>query len=334
MKRLVLFGVMALLASWLVTGCSDNGEDQEQGASESPMVVKVNSEVIIEEEVAKEETRMLQQMARGRDPSVMERMRPQARKQAVANLVNRKLLEQAAESGGYSKEPEKTEQRIKEIRDRFDSEADYHNQLASSGITEEKLRQQILDGTRIEKMIDEWTANMPAIPDSQALNYYNNYHQQFERQERVKASHILMKVDSNTTQQEKMEKKEKLAGIKREIKQGSDFAEMAREYSEGPSGEEGGNLGFFERGQMVPPFEKAAFSMEKGEISDLVESRFGYHLIKVTGREEAGTTPFEEVKDRIKEYLSESQEQQIVMEHLDSLRAESEIEYADSSLAQ
>jgi peptidyl-prolyl cis-trans isomerase C len=334
MRKLILVSSVVFLTFCLMASCSDEKKSDDEVKTESLVVVKVNSEEITEEEVAKEANRLLQQMTRERGHFEVESLRPQAREQAVSNLVNRNLLEQAAEAGGYSGDPEKAMERIQQIRDRFDTEEDYQNQLASSGVTEEELEEEMIEGTKIEALIDEWISGVGEIEDSEAKEYYNDNIEQFQNPQRVRASHIVLRVDSNTTEQERIAKREQLAGIRRDIEQGADFAEMAIEHSEGPSSSRGGDLGFFGRGQMVKPFEEAAFNMEKGELSDLVESRFGYHLIKVTDRQEAGTTPFDEAKEQIKNILQNSKKREVFEEHLDSLREASNIEYADSTLAQ
>lgn len=334
MRKLILASGIVFLSFCLIAGCSDEKKKDEEIKPESDVVVKVNSDVVTEEQVAKEESRLLQQISRERGQGAAESMRSQVRKQAVANLVNRNLLEQAAESGGYSSDPEKATERMEQIKGSFETEADYQNRLASSGVTEEDLEEDLLESTKIEALINDWTSEMEEIDDSEAKEYYNNNIEQFQNPERVRASHIILMVDTSTTEQEKIAKKGELAGIRRKIEEGADFAEMAIEHSEGPSSSRGGDLGFFGRGQMVEPFEEAAFNMEKGEVSDLVESRFGYHLIKVTDRQEAGTTPFEEAKEQIKNMLQNSRKREIFQEHLDSLRVASDIEYADSSLAQ
>ncbi len=130
------------------------------------------------------------------------------------------------------------------------------------------------------------------VPDTEVKEYYENNKEKFARGETVNASHIL--VDSE----------EKANAILSEIEAGKSFEDSAREYSSCPSKDNGGNLGDFGRGQMVPEFDKAVFSMAVGEITKTpVKTQFGYHLIKLISKSESDTTPFEEIKDDIKEAL-------------------------------
>ncbi|HKJ64499.1 MAG TPA: SurA N-terminal domain-containing protein [Desulfopila sp.] len=138
--------------------------------------------------------------------------------------------------------------------------------------------------------------------DSIAQYYWDNIGD-FTSQERRKARHILFAVDENSAEEVHAEKRQKAQEIMEMARQGSDFAELARQYSEGPSKAQGGELGFFSRGQMVAPFEEAAFRLEQGEISDVVKTDFGYHIIKIEEIIPKSTRSLEEVSEIIKEQL-------------------------------
>jgi len=144
------------------------------------------------------------------------------------------------------------------------------------------------------------------VPSDDITAYFNSHRQEYDRPEEVRASHILIRVDSNASEEEKLTAKLKLDNIRSDIKKGADFAEMARKYSDDPgSKEKGGDLGFFRRGMMVKPFEEAAFSLKTNELSDLIETPFGFHLIKVTGRHAAQKSTLAEVRGKIVEILKE-----------------------------
>ena len=114
----------------------------------------------------------------------------------------------------------------------------------------------------------------------------------------------------------------------------ADFASMAQEHSSCPSKTRGGDLGFFPRGQMVGEFEEVAFALDVGQISDVVETKFGFHIITVTDKKAASTVPFDQSKADITAFLDNQKEQQAVASYIDSLRSIATIQYADTSSTQ
>ena len=132
----------------------------------------------------------------------------------------------------------------------------------------------------------------------------------FKQPAQVKASHILIKVEPTADDAAKAAARKKIEEVRQKLTDGGDFAELAKEYSEGPSGPKGGDLGFFRRGQMVKPFEDAAFSMKINEVSAPVETRFGYHLIEVTDIKPEQTLAYADVKDKIAQRLKQEKIQE------------------------
>jgi peptidyl-prolyl cis-trans isomerase D len=141
------------------------------------------------------------------------------------------------------------------------------------------------------------------ITDADIQDYYDIHTDQYEKPEEIRARHILFRLDPNASEQEKVKVREKAQQVLAKAKSGTDFAELAKQYSEDSTASNGGDLGFFKRGQMVPSFEKAAFSLEPGQISDLVESPFGIHIIKVEAKHAAETKTLDQVRPEIVETL-------------------------------
>ncbi len=137
------------------------------------------------------------------------------------------------------------------------------------------------------------------ITEKEIESYYEYNAKMYSQPKQVKAKHILFKVAQDDTEEVKNKVKERAEKVLEKARKGDDFAALAKEYSEGPSKSQGGDLGYFKTGQMEPPFEEAAFALKKGEISDLVQTRFGYHIILVEDIKEAGMTPLEQVREDI-----------------------------------
>ncbi|MCU0615121.1 MAG: peptidylprolyl isomerase [Desulfobacterales bacterium] len=142
----------------------------------------------------------------------------------------------------------------------------------------------------------------------------------------VKASHILIKLDPQADEAQKIEARKKIEDIAKKLSAGEDFAELAKNYSECPSSANGGDLGSFRRGQMVQAFEDAAFSMNPGETSPVVETHFGFHIIKVSEKQPEGTFPLEEVKPQIQQVLTREKVQKLLEKDIENLKSKADIE--------
>jgi peptidyl-prolyl cis-trans isomerase D len=142
------------------------------------------------------------------------------------------------------------------------------------------------------------------VSDLEVKDYYEYNLEMFREPEKVRARHILFKLAPDASEATEKKVREKAEKVLKEARKGKDFAALARKYSEGPSKKNGGDLGYFSKGQMVKSFEEAAFSMKKGEISDLIRTRFGYHIIKVEDIKKAETKPLKDVRDQIVKTLT------------------------------
>jgi peptidyl-prolyl cis-trans isomerase C len=167
----------------------------------------------------------------------------------------------------------------------------------------EKIQYLMNDYLFKEYLMKVVTKDVIATEEDQK-QYYKLYKDKFSFPEQVKVRHILFKFSPNMSEEERKKLKERAEMVLERLKKGEDFAELAAEYSEDPgSAKKGGDLGYFQRGKMIKPFEEAAFSLKPGQLSEIVETRFGYHIIKGEDYKEAGTKTFNEVKDSIKAEL-------------------------------
>ncbi len=163
----------------------------------------------------------------------------------------------------------------------------------------------------------EGLAAAQPVSDEEIKAYYEANPGEFERQEELKARHILIEVPEGADDQQVTEAREQAQALVERLRDGADFAELAREYSDGPSSAQGGDLGWFARGEMVEAFEAAAFALDTGEISDPVRTSFGFHVITVEDRKPSGTQPFEEVQDEIRQEIGADKAAQKMSDLLD-----------------
>lgn len=238
------------------------------------------------------------------------------REQILEKLIEDELIVQEAEKEKITVDEKEVDDQLANFKKQIESNKDYKEYLTKNNIDDAFLRNKMKMDSLLRDFKLAFEKQHP-ISEEDLSKYYDENLEQFRINE-VRASHILIKtVDDNRVplpEKEKAEAKVKAQAILDKIKAGEDFATLAKENSEDPgSGANGGDLGFFPKGQMVKPFEEAAFSMKVGDLSDLVESDYGYHIIKVTDKKDE-TSTFAEVKDRIKTILTDKAYQDYISE--------------------
>jgi peptidyl-prolyl cis-trans isomerase C len=222
----------------------------------------------------------------------------------VDNIVNTEALILQATSEGIAVDSAKAKENYDQFKKQFPTEDAFKELLKAQEMTEEEIKQEFERTTRIRALLEKNIFSKVVISPEDVRKYYDANKPEFERKESVHASHILARIvtsaDPKATEESKAKAKLKIAEVEKKLKAGADFAKLATEESEDPgSGPKGGDLGFFSRGQMVPAFEKTAFELEAGKVSPVVESDFGFHIIKVWEKKSAGVTSFEEASKAI-----------------------------------
>ena len=244
----------------------------------------------------------------------------------LESLIDREVLFQESQKEGIEVKADEISDQLKKIKQRYPDETQFAEMLKGIGLTESDVQTQIKRGMAIQQLIDKEVGDKVKISDEESKQYYDTHPEFFKQPEQVNASHILIKVDENASEAQKAEARKKIQEVQQKLQKGEDFATLAKTYSEGPSAPQGGNLGYFRRGQMVKPFEDAAFKLKPGETSDIVETRFGYHLIKVIDKQPEKTLAYAEIKDRLNELLKKQKLETEVDVYIDNLRKDAKIE--------
>ncbi len=252
--------------------------------------------------------------------------------QIVERLIDQQLMDGAVSKANITVTDAQLDAKLEEIRKEISEASEesggearsLEDMVAELGITQEELRDSIRQSIAIEKLL---VSNGLQEPDSaQVRTFYDANQEMFQQPEQIRARHILVKVEPEASEEDWEAARVRAEEIYKEAsKKGADFAAVARQRSEGPSAPQGGELGLFPRGQMVPEFENVAFEMKKDEISKIVRTQFGWHIIQVTEKKPAGVLEFSEVEPRLKRELRNQAIQQALQEYLEKLRAESQI---------
>ncbi len=242
------------------------------------------------------------------------------------NLITRELLWQESQKSGVKITDSAVDEEIANWKKQFSDEAQFKTILASMNVSEEDLKAQMKQRLSVQTFLDKKLEEKIAVSDKEVKEYYDSHPDDFKQPEQVKASHILVKVDSKADEAGKAQARKKIEDIEKQVKKGEDFAVIAKSSSDCPSKENGGDLGYFSRGQMVKPFEDAAFALKTGEVSKIVETRFGYHLIKAVDKKADKTLSYDEVKDELKDYLKQQKKVKEIGDYSQELKGKAKIE--------
>jgi peptidyl-prolyl cis-trans isomerase C len=250
----------------------------------------------------------------------------QMKNEVLESLIDRELLFQESKKKGIKVKTEAVSDQLQKIQQRYPNKEEFKKLLSNMGLTESDVQAQIERGMAIQELIDKEVTEKITVSDEETKAFYDKNPQLFQQPEQIKASHILIKVQADAPADQKAEARKKIEDVQQKVKKGEDFATLAKTYSEGPSGPRGGDLGYFRRGQMVKPFETAAFSLKPDETSEIVETQFGYHLIKVNDKKPAKKMTYAEVKDRLNEHLKKQKTDAEANAYIEMLRKDAKIE--------
>jgi peptidyl-prolyl cis-trans isomerase C len=242
-------------------------------------------------------------------------------------LVAYHLLAQESRARKLAVGEQDIEARLVEIRKSFPSEDAFTQGIAAQGLTPEHLREQTRTSLEVQKVIEAEVTPKVAVQDAEVSTFYQQNLDRFKQGESVRASHILFGVPQDASPVQRTEAKAKAQAALKEIRAGADFAALARAQSQDQgSAPQGGDLGFFPKGQMNPQFEDAAFALKAGTVSPVVETPFGFHVIKVHERRGPRTAPLSEMADEIKEFLLKGQREQKLEQFVEQTKAKGKIE--------
>jgi len=241
-------------------------------------------------------------------------------------LVEYTLLKQEAEARNIQVTDAEVEEQITAMKQQNGGDAAFKKGLTERNMTIERLRADTRAQMAISKMLEAQVATATPVSDADAKAFYEKNPDKFKRGESVRASHILIRVSEQASDDEKKKARARIDAVLKRAKAGEDFAVLAREHSQDGSAAQGGDLSYFVKGQMVQPFDQVAFSLKPTEISDVVTTQFGYHVIKVVAHKPAGSVPLDEVAENVKRYLSEQKKQETAQTFISQIKQKSKIE--------
>jgi len=299
-NKMVVFFICLALAGLAFAAAAAKAE--EKGGQEGK-AASVNGVAITQEEVNRQMFILEQHLLSTQGTAIRPEMIPAVRSQILSDLIDKELLYQETQKQKIVVEDKAVNDRMDALKKGFPSEEAFQDEMGQMKLSEESLKTQIKKDLAVQQLVEKDIMKNVKVSDEDAKAFYDAHPEYFKEPERVRASHILIRSEADDDPVNKADRRKKLEAVKVRVDQGEDFAALAKEFSHCPSAEKGGDLGYFERGKMTKPFEDAAFSMKPGEVSDIVVTDFGFHLIKVTDRKPERTISFDEAKERIKQHL-------------------------------
>lgn len=324
--RNALFSIFsAMICAISFYSCATNGTDVLAEPVEDYTVAVVNGSAIKYAEY-KQELDSTYRQFHETGQLVDGTMYEQLKGEILESLINLRLLYQHSQTKGIQANDSEVESYYQARVAKYPSKSDYRKSIKEAGLTDSDIKMRIRRTLGAQKFVEAYIAPKVTVSEAEVQAYYEANPNEFEHNVLVHAAHILIKVSPLAEDETKRKAKEKLLEIRAKVLAGADFAEMAKKYSEGPSKANGGDLGYFGYAQMAPTFETAAFSLRPGEISQVVSTQFGYHLIKVYDRKPAGKESLEEAAPILKSRFKKERIDKLLRQVVDQLRAEATIE--------
>ena len=320
MNVLAKFLPLFLIATLLVTVGQATAQTDQVAAV-------VNGSEISRDELDRSVANVLTQ--RKVDPASLAESEMTALQTRILNvLISKELLWQEAKAKGYQVSDQELNETLDNIKARYPDEQAYVADIEKRGLSEEAFANVVSQTLSVQQLVKESIMGSVSVTDEEIHDYYTANPDKFTIPEQVHTGHILIKVGSDADDATDAAARAKIDGILEQARGGADFAELAEQYSEGPSASKGGDLGFAGRGNFVKPYEEAAFALEVGQISPVVKTQFGYHIIKLEGRKGGAGSPRVaefSVKPQIRKLLTEQAGQKALSDKVDELRAQGEV---------
>ncbi|MSU26831.1 MAG: hypothetical protein EXS27_02815 [Pedosphaera sp.] len=272
--------------------------------------------------------------SRGQSPPPEEK-RLEVEKKLLDRLIVVEVLKRKALEADKAKGKAASDKLLGDFLKQAGSIEGFRRQVQAMGMTPEAFTEQFTDRAIVEEVVNrEVRATIPITPE-QVQKFYDENPKRFEQPETVRAAHILLTTVELASKQELPPDKQKaqralIEALLKRARAGEDFGKLAKEFSQDPGSKERGGEYVFPRGQMAVEFETAAFSMSLGQISDVVTTKFGYHIIKVLERNAAGKLEFAKVKDRLRDNLQQEEADKRLPAYLEAVKKEAGVEILDA----
>ena len=262
-------------------------------------------------------------MSHGMTAEELRRNLPKLEAKALEQAIGAKLLLDQAQRLDLPVTAKDVDAEVARVVQQVGGEENYKKALSAQGISEADFRKELEKGARVNMLVNQACAHVADPTEDEVTAFYEAHKAEYVEPHQVLCQHILVKGSNDAALDKIKEIRERIVNDK------ADFAEEAKKHSDCPSGAQGGSLGWFGRGMMVPEFDKAAFEMKKGEVSGIVTTEFGYHIIYKADERGGGQQTIVDVHDQIKDLLRHEARGKAMDAYVAELREKATIEYKD-----
>lgn len=248
---------------------------------------------------------------------------PKLQEKALEQAIGARLLLEQASKIELPVSDKDVDAEVQRVVTQVGGEENYKKALAAQGLTEVEFRKELEKGARVNMLVNQACAHVAEPTEEEVVAFYEAHKSEYVAEPQVLCQHILVKGADDAALDKIKAIRERIVNDK------ADFSEEAKKHSDCPSGAQGGSLGWFGRGMMVPEFDKAAFGMKKGEVSGIVTTEFGYHIIYKADERGGGQQTIVDVHDQIKDLLRHEARGKATDAYVSELREKATIEYRD-----
>lgn len=318
--------LLVALAALLLAPGSASGQAKPKSVIVEEIIARVNNNIITLSEFQKADNQLREEIQHECQGCTADKMEAQYRDRAkdlLRDLIDQQLLIQRAKDQGVSVEADVIK-RLDEVRkaNNLESLDDLEKAVEGEGLSWEDYKAQIRNSLLTQEVIAKEMRGRIIISDEEVKKYYEDHPKEFTRPEQVLLSEIFLST-TDKTPEETAVIEHKAEDYLNRLKKGEEFSEMAKRYSEGATAKQGGDLGTFERGQLSKQLEDATFSLSRGGLTDVIQTKTGYEILKVVDRYQAGLQPLDKVRREIENQIYMKKMQPTLREYLAQLREES-----------
>jgi len=293
------------------------------------MTLKVNGEVIPSEAIEFELARLIQFYSEHMSEVEVRKQMAILQDRAKQQAIGAKLLIDEASKLDIQVSEDDVRKKLKEMIEGAGGREKFEAILEKQQLSEEAVCAGIARSRKVDLLVDKLTEGISDPTEEDIREHFKSHAQEYASPARASAQHVLLSVEKDSKDDAKATARARLEAIKRDIEDGANFADQATIHSECPSGKQaGGSLGWFSQGMMAPEIDKAVFSMEVGQVSDVVESTLGFHLIHKTGQQDSSAAEYDDVRDKVRDFLRHAARGEALSEHVQELKDKAVIEEA------